>query len=62
MTSSMLDWINNAHADFVLAAYATAFVALWGMMIASLCEYKRRAKEWKFLSERRAESPDRGGA
>lgn len=49
----MPDWINNTHADFVIAAYATAFVALMGLMLASFCEYKRRVKEWQSLPARR---------
>ena len=47
----MLDWMNNPHAEFVLAAYAVAAVALAGIGAASLLRWRRRARQWRSLNK-----------
>ena len=46
----MLDWINSAHASYVLAAYAVAALALLGLAAFSICAFRSRSKEWKHLT------------
>ena len=47
----MPDWFNNPHADYVLAAYGLAAVALLGLLIASLLKAHRVRKAWQKLQK-----------
>jgi heme exporter protein CcmD len=46
-----MNWLSQPHADYVLAAYALAVLALLGLGVASVVEYRRRARELRALSE-----------
>jgi len=43
----MPDWLQNPHADYVLAAYGVAAVALLGIGIASLIAARRTTQAWR---------------
>jgi heme exporter protein CcmD len=45
----MPNWINNPHADYVLAAYAIACMALVGTLLSSWCSYRKQSKKWQNL-------------
>jgi heme exporter protein CcmD len=51
----MTEWIHNTHASYVLAAYAVALVALVGLAITTICDYRRHLKEWQSMSQDRAD-------
>jgi heme exporter protein CcmD len=48
----MLDWLQDARADYVLAAYGAAALALIGLLAASVCAARRRKKEAERLPGR----------
>lgn len=45
----MLAWIDNSHADYVIAAYAVAFIALAGIGVFSVRRYRRLRDALKSL-------------
>ncbi len=51
----MPSWINAPHADYVLAAYTAAALALIGLAVSSWREQRKRAKEWAELSRTRTD-------
>jgi DMSO/TMAO reductase YedYZ heme-binding membrane subunit len=42
----MPDWINNTHANYVLAAYAIALLILLGLALVSWRAWQCHTKEW----------------
>ena len=45
----MPDWLQNPHADYVLAAYGVALVALAGIGVASWLSARRTRAAWQKL-------------
>jgi heme exporter protein CcmD len=48
----MFDWLQNPHADYVLAAYGVAAVALAWLGLASWLAARRIRAAWRKLQER----------
>ena len=55
MNAFMINWLDHPHADFVLAAYGIAAVALIGLAVVSWRAYRCRAREWQKLSSGNAD-------
>ncbi len=51
MGNAMPDWLQNSHADYVMAAYGIAVVALIALGIASLLDANRAKKQWQKLQK-----------
>lgn len=47
----MPDWLQNPHADYVLAAYGVAAAALSGLLFASMLKARRARKAWQKLQK-----------
>jgi heme exporter protein CcmD len=47
----MPDWLQNPHADYVMAAYGVAVAALVGLLVASMCKARRAHKAWQKLQK-----------
>jgi heme exporter protein CcmD len=51
----MIDWLQDPRADYVLAAYGAALLALLGLLAVSLIAARRRQKELQHLPGRRVD-------
>ena len=49
----MIDWLQNPHADYVIAAYDVAIIGLMGLLIASYRAWRRKQREWHKLQQKR---------
>jgi heme exporter protein CcmD len=47
----MPDWLQNPHADYVLAAYGVALAALAGLLIASWRAARQTRKIWQKMEK-----------
>lgn len=47
----MPEWLQNPHADYVVAAYAVALLALTGLGLASWRTAKRVQKAWQKIQK-----------
>ena len=48
---NMLDWLQNPHADYVLAAYGIAGLAIVGLGLLSWLAARRTQKAWQKLQD-----------
>jgi heme exporter protein CcmD len=49
----MLNWLQNPQADYVIAAYGAAVVALFGLLVFSTLAARRKRREWQRVQEKR---------
>jgi hypothetical protein len=50
INTPMAEWVFNNHAEYTLAAYAVAALALIGIGLVSICAHRRTKKELQKLS------------
>ena len=48
----MIDWLQNSHADYVLAAYGVALLALAGLGIVTWCGARKARKQLQELQKK----------
>jgi len=53
MPSFMLDWLQNPHTDYVVAAYSVALAALLALGLLSWRAARQTKNKWAKLQERR---------
>jgi hypothetical protein len=53
----MIDWLQNPHADYVVAAYSIALIVLLGFALLSWCWAQAQDKVWRKLQQDHLERP-----